>query len=120
MSSRSYRNNNPGNIVYGPFAMKYGASLENGDNPRFAKFRTAAGGTMALIALLNSPNYINLTIRQAIERYAPSNENDTNAYIQFVSTYSTLPETATISWMNALQFLDFVRAIIKREGYKED
>ena len=117
--TRSYRNNNPGNIVFGPFARKYGGVLEDGDNPRFAKFYTAIGGTWALVSLLSGPNYINLTIKQAISRYAPSNENDTNAYVQFVCNYASLSPLITLAEMNALQFLEFVKAIIKREGYKE-
>jgi hypothetical protein len=119
MSSRSYRNNNPGNIVFGPFAKKYGGVLEDDIAPRFAKFNTASKGLLALVALLSGPSYINLTIEQAISRYAPISENDTKDYITYVCNFSNLPPTATLSWLNAFQFLDLVKGIIRREGYKE-
>ena len=52
---RNWRNNNPGNIEYGPFAMKYGAT---GSDGRFAIFPTEEQGRMAQDALLKSKNYV--------------------------------------------------------------
>jgi len=74
---RNWRNNNPGNIEYGPFAMKYGAI---GSDGRFAIFPTEEQGRMAQDALLKSKNYANLSLSDAIKRYAPSNENDPKSY----------------------------------------
>jgi hypothetical protein len=118
--SRSYRNNNPGNIVYGAFAKKYGATLEDGDNPRFGKFSSAAKGVLALVALLSGLSYINLSIQDAIARYAPSNENDTKAYIKAVCDDAAISPLAEICYLNAFKFIDLVTAIIKHEGYKKD
>lgn len=74
---RNWRNNNPGNIEYGPFAIKYGAI---GSDGRFAIFPTQEQGRMAQDALLKSKNYANLSLSDAIKRYAPSNENDPRVY----------------------------------------
>jgi hypothetical protein len=74
---RNWRNNNPGNIEYGPFAIKYGAI---GSDGRFAIFPSEQQGRMAQDALLKSKNYANLSLSDAIKRYAPSNENDPKSY----------------------------------------
>ena len=74
---RNWRNNNPGNIEYGPFAIKYGAT---GSDGRFAIFPTEEQGRMAQDALLKSKNYASLNLADAIKRYAPSNENDPKSY----------------------------------------
>jgi hypothetical protein len=74
---RNWRNNNPGNIEYGPFAMQYGAV---GSDGRFAIFPSEELGRKAQDALLKSKNYANLSLENAIKRYAPSNENDPRGY----------------------------------------
>lgn len=75
--NRPQRNNNPGDIEFGPFAQRYGAL--HGD-PRFAVFPSVVQGFEALEALLKTPEYVNLTIEEAVSRYAPSNENDVSIY----------------------------------------
>ena len=83
---RGIRNNNPGNIEWGSFTRGMGAT---GSDGRFATFNTMAEGVCALARLLivyydkQLPNRID-TIREVIERWAPSSENDTNAYIMAV------------------------------------
>jgi hypothetical protein len=74
---RNWRNNNPGNIEYGPFAMQYGAI---GSDGRFAIFPSEEHGRKAQDALLKSKNYASLSLADAIKRYAPSNENDPKSY----------------------------------------
>jgi hypothetical protein len=39
----------------------------------------------ALVSLLSSDGYQGLTIEQAMERYAPPDENDTDAYTSFIA-----------------------------------
>ena len=78
--SRSWRNNNPGNIEYGPFAMAHGAT---GSDGRFAIFPDYASGRAAQSSLLfDSPAYRNLTLGQAISKWAPGTENNVPAYIR--------------------------------------
>lgn len=77
--SRSWRNRNPGNIEYGNFARSMGAV---GTDGRFAIFRTEEDGVKAQRELLfNGKGYRNLTLAQAIGRWAPASENNVPAYI---------------------------------------
>ena len=75
---RNWRNNNPGNIEYGPFAISMGAIASDG---RFAIFPTEEMGRKAADTLLKGKNYVNLSAGDAIKRWAPPSENDTNAYV---------------------------------------
>lgn len=81
---RGIRNNNPGNIRYGDFAYKMGATGR--DSGGFAIFPTMAAGTAAENALLQK--YLargDDTVRKIISKYAPDSENDTNGYIAQVA-----------------------------------
>jgi hypothetical protein len=89
---RNWRNNNPGNIEYGPFAMQYGAV---GSDGRFAIFPSEELGRKAQDALLKSKNYANLSLRDAINRYAPSNENNPRAYVNQIATATGVDITKT-------------------------
>lgn len=89
---RGLRNNNPGNIEYGPFTRRMGAigveTLPNGQPGRFAKFPTMVKGLAAVGELLlvysktddGHGGKID-TVEEAINRWAPNNENHTEAYI---------------------------------------
>lgn len=83
--TRCQRNNNPGNLEYGHFTIQNGAI---GSDGRFAIFASGEDGFKALHNLLMSHEYVSLTIDQAIRRFAPSNENDTNAYIKHVCEWT--------------------------------
>ncbi|MFK5599094.1 hypothetical protein ACFZ8E_19150 [Methylobacterium sp. HMF5984] len=77
--SRSWRNNNPGNIEFGAFARSMGAI---GSDGRFAKFPSYEAGRKAQEKLLfESKGYKDLTVGQAIRRWAPASENNVPAYI---------------------------------------
>jgi hypothetical protein len=77
-NNRPTRNNNPGDLEYGPFAIKHGA--QRGD-PRFAVFATVAQGYNALRDLLMT-HYSHLTVRQMVFEYAPPNENNSEFYLK--------------------------------------
>jgi hypothetical protein len=79
---RATRNNNPGNIEAGRYANSMGAI---GTDGRFAVFGNRVRGTMAQTGLVFGKNYSNLTLRQAIEKYAPSFENNSAAYAAAVA-----------------------------------
>lgn len=86
--NRPTRNNNPGNLSFGPFAKSHGASLEEipegyTSEPRFARFDSIEQGWIALRALLSS-RYKGYTVREMIHKYAPPFENDTEFYIKFI------------------------------------
>nr|WP_232966012.1 structural protein P5 [Pseudomonas palleroniana] len=94
---RGVRNNNPGNIDYNPRNAWQGQlGLEVGvPSPRFARFDTPENGIRALGKLLI--NYRGKdgmpgvggpgidTVRETITRWAPGNENNTDAYITAVA-----------------------------------
>lgn len=94
---RGVRNNNPGNIDYNPRNAWQGQlGLEGGvPSPRFARFDTPENGIRALGKLLI--NYRGKdgmpgvggpgidTVRETITRWAPGNENNTEAYIAAVA-----------------------------------
>jgi hypothetical protein len=106
---RGIRNNNPGNIEYGPFTKGLGAT---GSDGRFAVFRSMTEGVCALARLLivyydkKLPDRID-TVREVINRWAPSNENDTSAYVMAVCQLCevgpddilNLREYNTLYWM---------------------
>lgn len=83
---RAMRNNNPGNIEYGNYARSQGAI---GTDNRFAVFPDRVTGTKAQAGLIfGSKGYRNLTLREAIAKYAPSFENNTARYAATVSAVS--------------------------------
>lgn len=77
--TRGLRNNNPGNIEYGPFAIKHGAT---GTDGRFAIFPTIEMGKAAANALLDSYQRQGInTIGGITNRYSPAKDhNDVVAY----------------------------------------
>lgn len=82
-TTRAERNNNPGNLNY---AGQTGAVLEDGSNARFAKFGSTAEGVSALAKQLQRYGDRGLdTISKIINKYAPSSENNTQAYIDALS-----------------------------------
>jgi hypothetical protein len=74
---RNWRNNNPGNIEYGPFAQSMGAV---GTDGRFAIFPTLEMGRKAADTLLKGKNYANLSAADALKKWAPETENNIQAY----------------------------------------
>ncbi|UNM19239.1 structural protein P5 [Pseudomonas sp. ArH3a] len=96
-TTRGVRNNNPGNIDYNPRNAWQGQlGLEVGvPSPRFSRFDTPENGIRALGKLLI--NYRGKdgmpgvggpgidTVRETITRWAPGNENNTEAYIEAVA-----------------------------------
>lgn len=94
VANRPQRNNNPGDIEFGPFTEANGAI--HGD-PRFAVFPDAATGWAALQALLATPEYATLTIAEAVARYAPPSENNTDSYVASVCYWTGKQESDLVS-----------------------
>ena len=95
MSTRGLNNNNPGNIRKGssPF---FGEKKST--DSQFRQFESIELGYRAMFVLLNS--YVNKgfdTIEKIISRWAPSNENDTKAYINTVSKLSAVSPQTKVS-----------------------
>ena len=91
--TRGYRNNNFGNIVktFSKGIQTFWTGEIKGNDERFKTFKDAAHGYRAIFVLLDS--YLNKgrnTIEKIISVYAPSNENNTNGYINRVSKLTNL------------------------------
>ncbi len=90
---RGLRNNNPGNIRNS--STEWQGEIVPSKDKSFKQFKTMAYGYRALIKLLQ--NYRKLyhlkTIAELINRWAPSNENNTSAYIIRVCKEMQVPST---------------------------
>ncbi|CAN7177373.1 hypothetical protein LJR009_000319 [Bosea sp. LjRoot9] len=113
--SRAWRNNNPGNIIDSPFADSHGAI---GDDTRMAIFPDESVGRAAIISLLTGAKYKNLSIRDAMYRYAPpSDDNDTEAYIAAIVKAVGVPAKTVIADLSDAELDLFANAIKKHEGW---
>lgn len=114
--TRAWRNNNPGNIEYGPFARSMGAV---GTDGRFAVFPSYEAGRRAKAQLLwASKGYRGLTIGQAISRYAPAFENDTGAYTRAVAGAAGARADTPMSSLTPAQREKMLDAMERVEGFK--
>ncbi|MCL2749247.1 MAG: hypothetical protein FWE50_04215 [Alphaproteobacteria bacterium] len=114
--TRAWRNNNPGNIRNGDFANRRNAIGIAGG---FAVFPDYETGFAALVALLCTATYQQMTVEQAINRYAPPVENNTSAYVVAVEKQIGIPRTTPMSQLSENNLRDFAKAIERHEGYKE-
>lgn len=112
---RNWRNNNPGNITYGDFAIKMGAI---GSDGRFAIFPSEAMGRTAQDALLKGEAYANKTAADAIRKWAPSNENDSEKYIKTVANLAGVSMDKKYVDMSKEEQERFLSAMSKMEGGK--
>jgi hypothetical protein len=114
--TRSWRNNNPGSMLYGNFTRANGAIGQDGP---FAIFPDADIGYQAMISRLSSPQWSSFTLGYAIiHNWAPANENDSVAYAAFVSSHSGLSPDTTLGSMSSTQINSVAQAIKQREGWK--
>ncbi len=115
----SWRNNNPGNIVYGPFAAENGAI--NHDYKRFSVFPTYEDGQKAQKKLLFDPSsvYYKLSIVDAIRRYAPASDgNNPKEYANFVARKVGIERTTPLYKLTDAQQDAMLAAMQKLEGFK--
>jgi len=110
----AWRNNNPGNVEYGQFSLDQGAIGQDG---RFAIFASYSAGLNATSSLLQTNTYQSLSIDGAISRYAPSFENNTAAYQNFISNSVGVPGSTSMSALTDSQFSAVVGGIVSHEGY---
>ena len=115
--SRNWRNNNPGNIEYGNFAKSHGAI---GTDGRFAVFPDYQTGRQAKASLIfDSSSYRNKTIAGVISRYAPSFENDTNAYTNAVASAVGVSSSTKVRDLSERQKSAMLDAMERVEGFRE-
>lgn len=97
--TRAQRNNNPGNINFGNFALAHSAL--GPDDKKYAIFPSPEAGFAALSALLRSSRYPGLTLERALLTYCPPKgdprgDNDTGTYIRNVCQWTGLTPDAVI------------------------
>ncbi len=106
--SRSWRNNNPGNIRASS-GLILGA---NGIRDGFLVFSDAETGLNAIVKLFKGKNYISLTLAGAMQRYAPSSDgNNPDNYARNISNKTGIPITAKIQDLSDADLLKIARAI---------
>ena len=136
MTARGVRNNNPGNIDFNPRNDWVGQlGLEQGvTKPRFARFDSPENGIRALGKLLM--NYrgkdgmpgVGLkgidTVLETINRWAPSSENNTQAYAYAVARRIGVQPTGPINIKDPATLRGMVLGIIIHENgsnpYKDE
>jgi len=119
MPSRSVRNSNPGNLRDSPWTRRQPGRVD-ADPQGFAIFANWLDGLKAMMTLLQGRTYRSLTVREAIERYAPASENDTAAYVAVVCRRSGCLPTDVIGEMPPVPFMAMVEAMIVHEGWRPD
>lgn len=113
---RGIRNNNPGNL---DFRGQAGAEKEGGPGGRFAVFKDQQSGLNALAnqLLLYSKRGLN-SVSQIIGRFAPPNENNTQAYADHVAKSLGVSQNAILNMRDPKVFKTLMDAIIRVEnGY---
>lgn len=91
--TRPQRNNNPGDLVYGNEAIRFGS---NAHDAGYAIFPSVDIGWNALRRWLSIPavikdgkllgGYLGATLEQVVYRFAPPVENNSAAYLQYIVT----------------------------------
>lgn len=113
MTPRGIRNNNPGNIRHSGSHWQGQAATQT--DPDFVQFVTPEYGIRALAKLLGTYSTQGLdTVRKIISKYAPSNENNTDAYAQAVARALGVTPDTKID-VNARKDV-LVKAIIAHEN----
>jgi hypothetical protein len=115
---RGVRNNNPGNLREVGIDWNGRVGKEDG----FTVFSAAIYGIRALAVCLYNSNktFDRHTIQVMIEHYAPPSENDTRAYIHYVSAFCGVGPNVEIDLSHAPMAFLMIRAIIIYEcGYRK-
>ncbi|MBR0959856.1 hypothetical protein [Bradyrhizobium japonicum] len=112
---RNWRNNNPGNIKYGNNAKAAGAIGQ--DNEGFAIFPDYQSGLQGMLNVLKK-KYGNFTIGQAMQRYAPPSENDTDRYTVFLKERVGVPDGTLIKDLTPDELSRLVSGIPIYEGWR--
>lgn len=111
---KAWRLNNPGAVRTSDFMRRHGAI---GEYDGFSVFPDMATGRAAQVALLRSNTYRNLTIRQAMAKYAPwTDNNNPDSYAARVASAIGVPQGTVVGNLNDAQMQRMVEAIYRVEG----
>lgn len=120
----NWRMNNPGNIRVSRWTRQQPGFVgvgDAGDSGKFAVFSTLNAGLQAKKNLLFGPDssYINLSIKDAMYRYAPpSDKNKTDDYIAAIVQATKARPTTTLDNLSAEQKEAMLATINRYEGFQ--
>lgn len=108
--------NNPGNLIHTKDHWHGTARLQN--DKKFVRFLTPHDGVRAMMKTLLTYEdlYHTTTIRLIIARYAPPEENNTEAYISDVSNRMGVQSNLFINLDNIDTLIDLSKAIVIHEN----
>ncbi len=111
----NWRNNNPGNCHSGSTSAKFN---EIGKNGSFAIFPSYSDGYDCMEYVVFN-NYGSYTIAGMVEKYAPPEENDTEAYIRMIVNETGLGRNTVLNSLNSSNRKKLLEVMIKMEGTKK-
>lgn len=129
-STRSWRNNNPGNQVMGDFAKRNGAIGQAGSIPgkktiKFAVYPDYATGRQAQARRLKEGDmYIDLTLNELPRKYTGVKKGDPDTqevinYRKAIKFFAKLDMERTIRSLNDVEYELLLDAMKKHEGWRE-
>lgn len=114
---RGIRNYNPGNIERNTTRWQ-GMAQDQSSDPRFIVFSHPVWGIRAIARTLITyqDKYQLRTVRRIIQRWAPDQENDTNAYVASVCKRLGAGPDEALDVYDYRTMLELVRAIVRHEN----
>lgn len=115
MVSRGFRNNNPGNLRPGKSPWLGQTSVDDGG---YCVFDTPEHGLRALAMqlVIYQDKHNCQSVSDIITRWAPSNENDTAAYVKAVAEWLDVSAYAPINLHEQLRLATLIQAIVFHEN----
>lgn len=115
--TRGIRNNNPGNIRWGDDWQGLVPQAQRTDKS-FCQFVSPEYGIRAMIVIQRNyqRKYGLKTITEIIQRWAPPNENDTQAYISSVAQATGTDADKPVDLTDSRKLFPLLQAIIRHEN----
>lgn len=116
---RGIRNNNPGNIDFNPLNKWKGLNPKSKElDSRFCVFISPEYGIRALMVLLKNYNkkYNLNSVRQIINRWAPTHENNTSAYMSHVAKMMNVDLDTCLDLKDRKTLISLAKAIVTHEN----
>ncbi|HIC8743099.1 structural protein [Klebsiella aerogenes] len=116
-TARGIRNNNPGNIRWGDDWKGLVPTAQRTDKS-FCQFTSPEYGIRAMIIIVRNyqRKYGLNTVSDIIKRWAPPNENNTQAYINSVAQATGVTPEQCIDTSDTRFMMKLLQAIIKHEN----
>lgn len=113
--SRSWRNNNPGNLAYYKFSKENGAI---GSDGTFAIFPDYETGQRARKKLLKGSQYHHLTIKEMAYKYEPESSEKSESYCKCILSRSRLETERKLDSLDDEEFDKLLQAMQACEGWE--